>query len=128
MVQKWDYVSKTGIASTSQTTVSTVKVPSGARRISGYWTFIKGTPEAGTEQWGIVELSGDGVHNVSPLKLPATGSVGTGNVGTASSHEFTQEVKVIPVDIPVQPGYEFTVKITLVDDQSTDVYIGFIFE
>jgi len=129
MPELWDYKSKTGITSTSQTTVATdLKVPPGVRRIKGYWTFIKGTIETGKEQWGIFELSGAGIANRSPLKLPATSSTGIGNVGTAASQEYVQQLKVIPCDIPVNPGYDIIIKVTLIDDQSTDVYFGVIFE
>jgi len=128
MATRADYVVSSAITSTSEVNVGTFTVPSQARRIIGIWAVAIGTPEVGKEQFGIVRLDGDALKGITPLKFPIGGSVGVGNVGTAASSEFTQQVKIIPVDIPVEPKASFTAKVTLHDDQETIVYVGVIYE
>lgn len=125
MVTYGDYVSKT-ISSTSKTEVGTITVPSQARRIIGIWTNYTMTPTASKSQFGIVELSGDGVYNASPLKFPLNAS--DAYAGTLTSDAPNKQTKIIPVDIPVNTKTNITVSVTLADSTSTTVYVGVIFE
>ena len=125
MVTRADFASKT-IASTSETEVAEFTVPDNVRRIVALWSNFLMTPTAGKSQFGTFTLTGDGVGNVSPLKFPLNTS--DAYAATLTSDAPNKPTKFIPVDIPVKPGFKFSIKATLADATSTIVYVGVIYE
>ena len=126
MVTRADYVHKS-IASTDETTIDdTITVPDNVTRITAIWTNALMTPTASKSQFGTVKFSGDGVGNVSPLKFPLNCS--DAYAGTLASDAPNKPTKIIPVDIPVKPGFKYAISAKLADATATDVYVGVIYE